>query len=40
MKKSGVNLVNVWFFGILVAVMMVIGAIETNPGPQIEEKME
>jgi hypothetical protein len=27
-------------FGILIAVMLVIGGIETNPGPQIEEEME
>jgi hypothetical protein len=40
MKKSGVNLASVWFFGILVAMMLVIGGIETNPGPQMEEKME
>jgi hypothetical protein len=40
MKKSGVNLMSVWFFGILVAMMLVIGGIETNPGPQMQEKME
>jgi hypothetical protein len=40
MKKSGVNLTSVWFFGILVAMMLVIGGSETNPGPQMEEKME
>jgi hypothetical protein len=28
------------FFGILVAMVLVIGGIETNRGPQMEEKME
>jgi hypothetical protein len=40
MKKSGVNLKDVYVFYILVAMMLVIGGIETNPGPQMEEKME
>jgi tRNA C32,U32 (ribose-2'-O)-methylase TrmJ len=35
-----VNFFGVWFFGSLVAVMLVIGDIETNSGPQMEEKME
>jgi uncharacterized protein YicC (UPF0701 family) len=35
-----VNLTSVWFFGILVAMMLVIGGSETNPGPQMEQKME
>jgi hypothetical protein len=39
-KKSGVNMTTVWFFGILVAMMLVIGGIELNPGPQMEEKIE
>jgi hypothetical protein len=34
MKKSGVNLTSVWFFGILVAMMLVIGGTETNSGPK------
>jgi uncharacterized protein HemX len=40
MKKTGVNLMSVWFFSILVAMMLVIGGTERNPGPQMEEKME
>jgi hypothetical protein len=40
MKKSGVNLTSVWIFGILVGMMLVIGGTETNPGPQMEEKMK
>jgi hypothetical protein len=39
MKKTEVNLTSVWFLDILVAMMLVIGGTETNPGPQME-KME
>jgi hypothetical protein len=38
--KSGANLTNVCFLGILIALMLAIGHVETNPGPQTEEKME
>jgi hypothetical protein len=31
---------SVWFFGILAAMMLVTEGNETNPGPQMEEKME
>jgi hypothetical protein len=40
MKESGMNLRSVWFFCILVAMMLVIGGIETNTGPQMEKKTE
>jgi hypothetical protein len=40
MKKCGVKLTSVWFFGILAAMMLAVGGTETNPGPQMEEKME
>jgi hypothetical protein len=40
MKKIGVNLTRSWILGILVAMMLVTGGIETNPGPLMEEKME
>jgi cell division septal protein FtsQ len=37
MKKSGVIPTSVWFFGILLAMVLVIGGIEINPDPQMKE---
>jgi len=34
-----VRIVHTWFFGIIIAVMVMIGGVELNPGLQTEEKL-
>ena len=34
-----VRIVHAWFFGIIIAVMLMIGGVELNPGLQTEEKL-
>jgi hypothetical protein len=34
-QESG--LIKVWFLGLVVAVLLVIGGVEANPGPQVEQ---
>jgi len=36
--KSILRTVHTWFFGIMNAVRLMIGGVELNPGPQMEEK--
>jgi len=34
-----VRIVHTWFFGIIIAVLVMIGGVELNPGLQTEEKL-
>ena len=36
---SIVRIVHTWFFGIIIAVLVMIGGVELNPGLQTEEKL-
>lgn len=38
-KKSEVNLISVWFLGIIISKMLLFRGSETNHGPEMKEKM-
>jgi hypothetical protein len=35
--KGQNGMIKIWFFGLVVAVLLVIGGVEANPGPQVEQ---
>jgi hypothetical protein len=36
-KGEEIGMIKIWFFGLVVAVLLVIGGVEANSGPQVEE---
>jgi hypothetical protein len=38
MKGQESGLIEIWFLGLVVAVLLVIGGLEANPGPQVERE--
>jgi hypothetical protein len=36
-KGQESDLIEIWFLGLVVAVLLVIGGVEANPGPQVEQ---